>query len=1010
MKRPKINQTRKEHLNEIIRCGSDPVYFIEKYVKISHPTKGSIPFELFPYQIDCLQAFLNNNHVITNKSRQLGLSTLAAAYSLWMAIFQREKNVLVIATKLSTAQLFVRKVKGMFKSLPSWLVVPNITSETNKSLEFDNGSKIHAIPTSPDAGRGEAVSLLIIDEAGWIADFEDLWIGLQPTLSCLTEDTFIFTDDGIKKIKDLMPHDNVEGSIENLPKPITIYGKDGYEQATKYFVSKPAPVLRFTTKKGYFVEVTEKHPLWKLTNNAGTMEVASKLRVGDFLRIDHSQQSFKKESEITNCDVAYALGGYIAEGNCIRVRVKDGIRFADGIQIRNDDAEFQNVFLNQQLFCNKSFRQKKDESNRLLLYSKEATLSLEKLGVDISAHAHQKTTPQSIWSSSSEMQSHYLGGLFDGDGSVSNKEAILSSTSKRLIEETQILLLNKGIISRIQFVDPEKVLERERKSGRLLPQGKPIQSVKPAWNLTIPRSQMKKFQQEVLLRIQRKKLSIEDTISNLSQENDKLVSIPSSFIASKVDELRGRLGKSREWFRRKHSLRFDKVVAPANKKPRTITMSWLERFRNVLVELNFPFTEGDNRFFENLLGNFFFDEIVKIEKLEDVKTYDFTLPKTHTFSQNGILGSNTGGDVILISSPSGVGTRFHKIWVGAQDKSNDFYPIELPWFVHPEHDEKWFEEQSRAIGSQRGINSELLCKFEGSGNGFVDEEQVSWLEKSIRPPLATYGPNQNVWIWRYQVPNHKYIIGADVARGDGEDFSSFYVIDMDESEVVCEFKGQLPADDFGRLLADIGGKYNNAVIIAEQQGGGIATNLELKRLKYPKVFYEKFSKEVLMGTKWLSDIDVEPYTPGLMMSQKSRNEGLVKLEQALRKKTLKIYSGRFVEELKTFIWHNNKAQAMKGYNDDLVMSLAITLLFFDPQGDQNFDSSAELARAMIAAMSVNQTTVKSFETQRSSSGWGAAHSTNPSNAGHFGGSSTDSRVMNSTRTPHWQNPWGWLDD
>ena len=211
-----------------------------------------------------------------------------------MAIFQREKNVLVIATKLSTAQLFVRKVKGMFKSLPSWLIVPNITSETNKSLEFDNGSKIHAIPTSPDAGRGEAVSLLIIDEAGWIADFEDLWIGLQPTLSCLTEDTFIFTDDGIKKIKDLMPCDNIEGSIENLPKSISIYGRDGYEEATKYFISKPSPVLKFTTKRGYAVETTEKHPLWKLTSNAGKMEVASKLKIGDFLRVDYNQKSFSK--------------------------------------------------------------------------------------------------------------------------------------------------------------------------------------------------------------------------------------------------------------------------------------------------------------------------------------------------------------------------------------------------------------------------------------------------------------------------------------------------------------------------------------------------------------------------------------------------------------------------------------------------------------------------------------------------------------------------------------------
>jgi len=1010
VKRPKINQTRKEHLNEIIRCGSDPVYFIEKYVKISHPTKGSIPFELFPYQIDCLQAFLNNNHVITNKSRQLGLSTLAAAYSLWMAIFQREKNVLVIATKLSTAQLFVRKVKGMFKSLPSWLVVPNITSETNKSLEFDNGSKIHAIPTSPDAGRGEAVSLLIIDEAGWIADFEDLWIGLQPTLSCLTEDTFIFTDDGIKKIKDLMPANSIEGSIENLPKPISIYGRDGYEEATKYFISKPSPVLKFTTKRGYVIETTEKHPLWKLTPNAGKMEVASKLKIGDFLRVDYNQRSFTKDSKISDPNVAYALGGYIAEGNCIRVVSKDKTQRADGIQIRNNDIEFQDVFLNYELFGKKVFHKKKNEENRLLLFSRKATEILRDFGIDLSAHAHQKRTPEAIWGCSSEMQSHYLGGLFDGDGCVSNKEAILSSTSKRLIEETQILLLNKGIISRVQFVDPEKVLERERKTCRLLPQGKQIESVKPAWNLVIQRSQMKKFQQEVLLRIQRKRLSVENTISNLSQENDKLVSIPSSFVVDKIEDFRIRTGKSREWFRKKYSLRFDKIVTFPNKKRGALTMAWLEKFRNILGKMNFSFTEGDKRFFENLLGNFFFDEIVKIERLEDQKTYDFTLPKTHTFSQNGILGSNTGGDVILISSPSGVGTRFHKIWVGAQDKSNDFYPIELPWFVHPEHDEKWFEEQSRAIGSQRGINSELLCKFEGSGNGFVDEEQVSWLEKSIRPPLATYGPNQNVWIWRYQVPNHKYIIGADVARGDGEDFSSFYVIDMDESEVVCEFKGQLPADDFGRLLADIGGKYNNAVIIAEQQGGGIATNLELKRLKYPKVFYEKFSKEVLMGTKWLSDIDVEPYTPGLMMSVKSRNEGLVKLEQALRKKTLKIYSGRFVEELKTFIWHNNKAQAMKGYNDDLVMSLAITLLFFDPQGDQNFDSSAELARAMIAAMSVNQTTVKTFETQRSTSGWGAAHSTNPSNAGHFGGSSTDSRVMNSTRTPHWQNPWGWLDD
>lgn len=160
MAQKQTQQVRKQHIAEIINCGKDPAYFISTYVRIDHST----PFHLYPFQEDCLKAFLDHRHVITNKSRQLGLSTLSAAYSLWMILFQRDKNVLVIATKLSTAQLFIRKTKAMLKNLPTWLVVPKLVSETNKSLEFDNGSRIQAIPTSPDAGRGEAVNLLVVDE------------------------------------------------------------------------------------------------------------------------------------------------------------------------------------------------------------------------------------------------------------------------------------------------------------------------------------------------------------------------------------------------------------------------------------------------------------------------------------------------------------------------------------------------------------------------------------------------------------------------------------------------------------------------------------------------------------------------------------------------------------------------------------------------------------------------------------------------------------------------------
>jgi hypothetical protein len=50
---------------------------------------------------------------------------------------------------------------------------------------------------------------------------------------------------------------------------------------------------------------------------------------------------------------------------------------------------------------------------------------------------------------------------------------------------------------------------------------------------------------------------------------------------------------------------------------------------------------------------------------------------------------------------------------------------------------------------------------------------------------------------------------------------------------------------------------------------------------------------------------------------------IAKLEEFIRNKVLKIRSRRLFNELKTFIWNNGKAEAMRSYNDDLVMACAI---------------------------------------------------------------------------------------
>ena len=174
--------TKQQQISEIVRCGKDPAYFIRQYAKIQHPQKGTIPFELYPFQEECLSDFQKNRFNIVLKSRQLGLSTISAAYATWLAIFYKDKNVLVIATKLATAQNFIKKVHVLLQSLPKWLLMPKF-EPSKQQISFSNGSQIKAVPTSEDAGRSEALSLLIVDEAAFIRDFDTIWTGLYPTLT-----------------------------------------------------------------------------------------------------------------------------------------------------------------------------------------------------------------------------------------------------------------------------------------------------------------------------------------------------------------------------------------------------------------------------------------------------------------------------------------------------------------------------------------------------------------------------------------------------------------------------------------------------------------------------------------------------------------------------------------------------------------------------------------------------------------------------------------------------------
>lgn len=176
--------SKQEILKEIAKCGLDPVYFIKNYCKITHPDRGRILFDLYPFQENLIRNFTKFRYNSLLKARQIGASTTVAAYIVWLMFFYPDKFVLVIATQFSAAANVVKKVKIMLKSLPSWFEKINrinIDNQTNFSLT--NGSEIKASATNETAGRSDSVSLLVIDEAAHVDNMSALWTALKPTLA-----------------------------------------------------------------------------------------------------------------------------------------------------------------------------------------------------------------------------------------------------------------------------------------------------------------------------------------------------------------------------------------------------------------------------------------------------------------------------------------------------------------------------------------------------------------------------------------------------------------------------------------------------------------------------------------------------------------------------------------------------------------------------------------------------------------------------------------------------------
>ncbi len=359
---------------------------------------------------------------------------------------------------------------------------------------------------------------------------------------------------------------------------------------------------------------------------------------------------------------------------------------------------------------------------------------------------------------------------------------------------------------------------------------------------------------------------------------------------------------------------------------------WLKTSTEEINKLSIRFTNGsqikaiasnESAGRSEALSLLIIDEAAFVDKIDEI----------WTAAQQTLA---TGGDAIVLSTPNGVGNWFHQQWMGAEDNTNEFNTIRLHWTDHPDRDQAWRDEQDKVLGPSQAAQ-ECDTDFLTSGQSVVDPQILTWYKDTlVEAPVEELGIDRGFWVFRQPDYTKEYIVVADVARGDGADYSACQVFEIEDMEQVAEYKGQLSTTDYGNFLIEVATKYNDALLIVENNNIGWATIQTIIDRGYKNLFYQ---------SKDLQVVDVEhqvnnkyrqqdkSMVPGFSTTLKTRPLIVAKMEEYTREKLVKLHSNRLIDELFVFIYKSgvsqSKAEAMQGYNDDLVMSYSIALWIRD---------------------------------------------------------------------------------
>jgi len=282
------------------------------------------------------------------------------------------------------------------------------------------------------------------------------------------------------------------------------------------------------------------------------------------------------------------------------------------------------------------------------------------------------------------------------------------------------------------------------------------------------------------------------------------------------------------------------------------------------------------------------------------------------------ITSGQSTKVIIVSTPHGM-NHFYRMWHDAEKKKNEYVPTEVHWSEVPGRDSVW-KEQTIANTSEQQFKIEFECEFLGSVDTLISASKLKSLvyDDPIRKNagLDVYEPAQK---------GRDYVCTVDVARGVGNDYSAFTIIDITEfpHKLVAKYRDNtIKPMLFPSVIYEVCKSYNEAFILCEVNdvGDQVAAILQYD-LEYQNLLM--CSMRGRAGQIVGQGFSGQKTQLGVKMSKTVKKVGSLNLKTMIEENKLTFCDYEVISELTTFISKHNSFEAEEGCNDDLAMCLVI---------------------------------------------------------------------------------------